>query len=287
MSETLLNRPQLSKTFIEKQYNNRALVPNFAEILARWELQSKVAREARAYDTHRFGAQPNATLDLFAAANARALVIFIHGGYWRALTKDEFSFLAPAFVTNRMALAVLNYDLCPNTTVGGIIDQVVSALHYLDRVPRIPANWIIVGHSAGGHLTAAMWSPLAKLSAKVRKRIVGGMSISGIHDLDPMVDYSINAELRLTRDEAHRLSPAAYLPRIDAPLMVAAGGAESPEFHRQATLLHQAWPDVCQQPRAGLHFPKGLNHFTVMDGLCDPSNLLYKRVCGFLEAPGA
>jgi arylformamidase len=96
------------------------------------------------------------------------------------------------------------------------------------------------------------------------------------------VDFSINADLQLAREEAHRLSPAAYLPLLDAPLIVAAGGDESSEFHRQARLLHESWGSVCHGHKAGLHYPTGLNHFTVMDKFCDPAHTLYKQFVDLL-----
>jgi arylformamidase len=276
-------RPTLTKEFIEAEYNNRGLVPEYPQFLERYTSESKVARETRAFTTHRFGAQPGATLDLFAANNADALLVFIHGGYWRALTKEEFSFIAPAYVSRRIAVAVLNYDVCPNISMAGIIDECVAALHYLHRIPNIPKRWLIAGHSAGGHLTAAMWSPLAKLSNEVRAAIVGGMTISGVHDLDPMVDFSINADLGMTREEAHRLSPAALAPRVEAPLIIATGNNESSEFRRQAKLLYDAWPSVCQVQRAGLVYPAGLHHFSIVEKFADPAHDLHKRMLALLE----
>ncbi len=282
MPDLIVHRPKLALDFVEREYNNRALVPQYPQHLQRWTTASENAREGHRFTTHRFGAQPNATLDLFDIPSPSALFIFIHGGYWRALTKDDFSFIAPSFCAAGIAPAILNYDLCPNATIGSIIDQVVAGLHYLDRIPRIPQRWIIAGHSAGGHLTAAMWSPLAKIAPQVRSKIVGGMTISGVHDLDPMVDYSINADLRLDREEAHRLSPLAYTPRLQAPLIVAAGGAESSEFKRQAQSLHDAWPQVCQHQKAGIVFPPNLNHFTILDALSDPHHGLFKRISALL-----
>jgi arylformamidase len=284
MSDVVVNRPTLTPDEVERGYNNRAMVPEFPQHLARWTSESAAARESRPYTTHRFGAQPNSTFDLFGASGARALMIFIHGGYWRSLTKDEFSFVAPGFNDKRIAVAVLNYDLCPNTTIGGIIDQVVAAMHALARMPNVPKHWLVAGHSAGGHLTAAMWSPLAKLSAEVRARIVGGMTISGIHDLDPMVDYSINSDLLLNKSEAHRLSPIVYAPRIEAPLIVVAGEKESNEFRRQATALYSAWPGVCQLSKAGILFPAGDNHFSVVESFADPKHELFERLTRLIPA---
>jgi arylformamidase len=284
MSDLPVARPTLTPEEIERNYNNRALVPTYPEYLDRYTAVSAATRASRPYTTHRFGAQPNSTFDLFGAANARALLVFIHGGYWRALTKEEFSFVAPGYCDKRVAVAVLNYDLCPNTTIGGIIDQIVAAMHYLARMPSVLKHWLVAGHSAGGHLTAAMWSPLAKLSPEVRTRIVGGMSISGIHDLDPMVDFSINSDLLLTKSEAHRLSPIAYAPRVEAPLIVTAGGKESAEFKRQANALYSAWPGVCQLSKAGVHFPPSDNHFSIVENFANPAGELFERMISLIPA---
>ncbi len=284
MNDLPVIRPTLSPEDVERNYNNRALVPTYPEYLNRYAATSAAARASRPYTTHRFGAQPNSTFDLFGAHGARALLVFIHGGYWRALTKEEFSFVAPSYCDKRVAVAILNYDLCPTTTIGGIVDQVVAAMHYLARMPSVPKHWLMAGHSAGGHLTAAMWSPLAKLSPDVRNRIIGGMSISGIHDLDPMVDFSINADLKLTKSEAHRLSPLAYVPRIQAPLIVATGDNESVEFKRQATALYEAWPGVCQLSKAGVHFPLGENHFSIVENFANAGGELFQRMISLIPA---
>ena len=284
MNDLPVIRPSLTTEEIERGYNNRALVPTYPEFLGRYAESSAAARASRPYTTHRFGAQPNSTFDLFGTQGARALLVFIHGGYWRALTKEEFSFVVPGYNDKRVAVAVVNYDLCPNTTIGGIIDQIVAAMHYLARMPSVPKHWLVAGHSAGGHLTAAMWTPLAKLSSSVRAQIVGGMTLSGVHDLDPMVDYSINTDLKLTKSEAHRLSPLAYAPRVQAPLVVTAGDDESSEFKRQAKVLYDAWPGVCQLSKAGLHYPTGENHFSIVENFANPGGELFQRMISLIPA---
>jgi arylformamidase len=279
----MINRPPLTPAFIEAEYNNRGLVPEYPEHLARWVQDSEVARASVPFTTLRYGAQLGATMDIFHAKNPRGLLFFIHGGYWRALSKDDFSFVAPTFCAQGISVAIVNYDLCPAITVAGIVDEMVSALHTLAAQANTPSRWLVAGHSAGGHLTAALWSELVSLAPNVAERIVGGMSISGVHDMDPMVDYSINTDLKLTHEEAHRLSPLAYAPSLDAPLIVTAGARESSEFRRQATILHAAWPSVCQHPKAGLVFAPGRNHFSVVEALTEPEHELTTRLTGLLS----
>ncbi len=277
-----MNRPTLTPAFIEAEYNNRGLVPEYPEHLASWLRDSEAARAKVPFTTLRYGVQLGATMDIFHAKNPRGLLFFIHGGYWRALSKDDFSFMAPSLCAQGISVAIVNYDLCPAISMAGIIDELVSALHRLALQPNLPSPWMVAGHSAGGHLTAALWSELVSLAPNVVERIVGGMSISGVHDLDPMVDYSINADLKLTREEAHRLSPLVYAPALRAPLIVSAGALESSEFRRQATSLHTAWPSVCQHPKGGLVFAAQRNHFSVVEALTEPDHELSTRLIALL-----
>ena len=81
----------------DRMYNNRALVPDFAEHFERWKNASVQARQQRpcVLDVA-YGDGPNETLDIFPASRPGApVVVFIHGGYWRSLDKADHSFVAP------------------------------------------------------------------------------------------------------------------------------------------------------------------------------------------------
>ena len=110
-----------------------------------------------------------------------------------------------------------------------------------------------------------------------RKRyeaIVGGISISGLFDLQPLIHVSFNADLQLDTARTKAASPAFKQVTIAAPLVLAVGALESGEFHRQSRLLQQAWPQICTEV---IVLPN-CHHFNALDALADPSSLLWERL---------
>jgi arylformamidase len=255
--------------FVEREYNNRAAVPDHPAWFERYARES-----AAAYAAHdvrrdvRYGAGPKATLDLFLPpGRARATFAFVHGGYWRTLDKSDFGFVGPAFVSQGIAVANVNYDLCPGVTIAHIVDEIRDAVAWLAHEgPRhgAPAPLVIGGHSAGGHLVAMMYATDWSVRGFAHAPFAAGVTLSGVHDLVPMTLFSYNVDLKLDDAEARRLSPVAHAPLVGAPLLCAAGANETSEFVRQTRILWDAWP--AQRPR-GASAPllvAGKDHFSVV-----------------------
>jgi arylformamidase len=275
--------------FCEREYNNRALIPEHPQVFARWAESGAVTRRLRPCLVDLpYGDTAGEKLDLFPARHDGApLLVFIHGGYWRSLDKGDFSWLAPPFVNHGVSVALLNYGLAPHTPIEDIVRQVLRALGWLyrgaDRYGFDPKRIVVAGHSAGGHLTAmamaALWPQYAAdLPADLVKV---GMSISGVHDLEPLV-YApfVNADLQLDVARARRLSPIHMPPATNAPLYTAVGGLESSEFLRQNRLLGKAWPDVFARD---IPMP-GFNHLTVVDELANPASPLFDAAMAMVRA---
>ena len=266
--------------FYEREYNARAAIPEHPQIFARWAEQGALTRRLRAclIDLP-FGETPAERLDYFPTRqDAAPLLVFIHGGYWRSLDKSDFSWLAPPFVQHGVALALLNYGLAPNTPIEDMVRQQLRALAWLyrngDRLGFDPERIVVVGHSAGAHLTAMMMAALWPVYADdlPRSLVKAGLAISGIYDLAPLVHTPfVNVDLRLDARRARALSPVHMPPATSAPLITAAGAQESSEFHRQTQLIASAWKDVHLRnvPMAGV------NHLTVMDELANPASPLF------------
>lgn len=263
-----------------REYDNRELVPEHPRFFARWQADSEKARAAlNGYLDRRYGPAPGETIDLFPSRKGNgACLFFIHGGYWRALDKKDFSYLAPAWVDAGVSVAVVNYDLCPRVTVEEIVRQMLRAsawlwLHAGDY--GIDENHLYVaGHSAGGHLAAMLMAALWPLhDRRLPKRVFqGALAISGIYDLRPLVQVPwLNADLKLDDGRARKLSPAFLPPATKAPLMTCVGGEESSEFRRQNALLGERWHDVLALDIA----MPGAHHFSVIDALADPSSALF------------
>jgi len=277
------------KTDYDLLYNPRLVVKGYQAIFDRWEKDSERARaRLEGYLEVPYGATEAEKLDIFPAhGKSRALLMFIHGGYWRSLDKKRFSFVAPALVKAGITVAVPNYALCPAVQVEDIVMQMVQACAWLYRNGGnfgAPADRLyLCGHSAGGHLAAMMlcceWP---KYSPDLPKKVVrAAVSISGLYDLTEIVKVpSVNCDVRLDEESALKVSPAFLPPATDAPLHTAVGGEENEGFHIQNRLIAERWGRLRE---SDIPCP-GENHFTVLDQLCDPESALFKSVLDTMKS---
>ncbi len=278
------------KKWLDRMYNNRALVPEHAAHFAQWADASGDAREVHAHKLDvAYGDGPMETLDVFprshlapqpAPAAGAPVVVFIHGGWWRSLDKAEHSFIAPAFTNQGACVMMPNYALCPAVTIPQITLQMVKALAWVYRNARKyggdPNRIYVVGHSAGGHLATmllnCLWPAYAKdLPADLVK---GAMSISGLYDLEPIMHTPfLKDSLKLTPEQVRLASPAWLPVPKQGVLYTVAGGDESAEFIRHNQLIQKAWGKkvvpVCET------IP-GKNHFSVLEDLTAPWTHLHQ-----------
>lgn len=269
---------RFSADFVEREYNNRALVPEHPAFFARWEKDSAFVRStlACALDIP-YGPAPRQRIDLFPAANARGTLVFIHGGYWRSLDKSMFSWLAAPFVAAGIAVAMPNYRLCPAVRIEDIVEDVIAATHWFATRGAghgMPAErFVVSGHSAGGHLTAALLATERSRLQFDPARIAGAVAISPVVDFEPLLQFSHNTDLRLDAASVARLDLRGRKPTVHAPLVVAAGGDESSEFQRQARVLAQSWPDM----PTTLQILPGYNHFSIVDAFAERGQPLHDK----------
>ena len=277
--------PSHDPAWFDQMYNNRALVPEHADIFARWRADSaRVRHTQRCCVALAYGKGPNETLDLFVAPQTqpndkRPVLVFIHGGYWRSLDKADHSFIAPIFTAQGVQVVMPNYALCPAVTIPEITMQMVKALAWVRRnMARFggdPSRVVVVGHSAGGHLASMMlrcqWSRYSPdLPANWVSKV---LSLSGLYELESFRTAPFLADLQLTEADALRASPA-WMPAPEKGVLYTTVGAdESPEFLRHNQLIQHAWGakrvPVCEA------LP-GLNHFTIVDALVQPSHRLHQ-----------
>ncbi|HXC37846.1 MAG TPA: alpha/beta hydrolase, partial [Burkholderiales bacterium] len=269
-------------------YNPRLSVSGMAEIFARWSRESERARAGLAgYFDVPYGPGPAERLDIFRAypqaGPGLGTVMFIHGGYWRAFGKRDFSFVAPALARAGVTVAVVDYALCPAVTVPDIVMQMVQATAWLHRnaghfgAPSGPgpSRLCLVGHSAGGQLAAmlqaCLWPVYAPdLPAGLGRRAV---ALSGLYDLAPLLDApSLNADIGLDAASARKASPMWLPAGRDARLVSVVGDRELQGFHDQDRLIRGRWKGHVAAPVAA----PGADHFTVLDTLLDPGSGVFR-----------
>lgn len=278
-----MNSVEFTPEFVERGYNNRAAVPEHPEWLARYTTLSASARAALSPRLDvRYGPNDRETMDLFLpSGKPRGTFLFFHGGYWRALDKSDFSFVATAFVERGIAVGVADYDLCPAVSVATIVDECRRAVAFVARDGAghgLDATHVVVGgHSAGGHLVAMLFATDWRRFDLPRPPLTGGLTLSGVHDLAPIVLASFNSDLRLDAAEAQRLSPVRMRPTVAAPLLMAVGGAETSEFVRQTRILWDAWPDNRPPDAESPLVVPGRHHFSVVVDLADAGCELTRR----------
>ncbi len=266
------------------QYNNRAMVPEHPQIFARWQSHIQAFRtQAHSRLDLAYGVAERETLDLFLCDQANApLHLFIHGGYWQAMDKNYFSFLAQALIQKGVNVAIINYGLCPAVSLDHIIEQLRQACIWLWRYAAecgCDRNRLqISGHSAGGHLCAMlMATDWPKRATDLPSDLIkSGIAISGLFDLEPLCYTPINQALSLDVDTARRNSPMFLMPATTGPLLLAIGGLESSEYHRQSQDLAARWHTLT------VEICPGLNHFTVVEELVNVNSILFNKILGLL-----
>jgi arylformamidase len=276
--------------WFDHQYNNRGRIPEHLAILQGWFDRSAAARDRLdARLDLPYGSGPGETLDVFLPKAAGApVLVYVHGGYWRALDKRDQSFVAPPFVDAGAMVVLPNHALCPAVSVEHVVLQIVRAVAWVYRNAAAfggePGRIVVAGHSAGGHLATMMlccrWPEVA---ADLPDRLVhSALSVSGVFELEPLRHAPFLAgDLALTAASARRLSPV-LMQRPAGRLLALVGAEESEEFMRQHRRLARAWGrrtlPVCESV-------PGRHHMNVLHDLAEPSARTHQLALGLLGLP--
>jgi arylformamidase len=266
----------------EAEYNNRARVPEHPEIFARWQrdaaaYRDEAGKQGRAEIGLKYGPSARETVDLFKPAGGDGpLAMFVHGGYWRSLEPASFSQMARGMNAHGVTVAVVGYDLCPQVSIGRIVEQTQAACLYLWK--RLGKRIMVSGHSAGGHLAACMVATDWKtLDASAPADLVpAGYAISGLFDLTVLLHLATNADFKLDEAEARRISPLFWPAPRGRVLDAVVGGNESSEFLRQSRIVADDWRERGVITR--YEAIPGMNHFTVCDAMTDAGSAMTKRL---------
>lgn len=270
---------------LDAEYDNRVKVKDAADWLARYASDSQKARaELPGRLDLAYGRSAGETLDVFPAPGpgAAPVHVFIHGGYWHRLDKADFGFVARGLRPAGAAVVVINYALIPTVDMAELVRQCRASIAWVWKNAASfggdPQRIFVSGHSAGGHLVAMLMSTdwTAFDRALPPDVLRAGCGISGLYDLEPIRLCYLNDILKLTPEAARLNSPINHPPKRLGALLLAVGGLEGPEYHRQTNDLAAAWR-TRGRPCEAVHMP-GLHHFSIVSQIEDPKSELSRLI---------
>jgi len=275
----------LDQAELDAAYDQSVWAPNRDQIVKRYATQSDAVRaRLGAPRRYAYGATPVEGLDVYATRRANAPInVFIHGGAWRAGLARNYAFAAELFV--RAGAHFVVPDFAAVQDVGGSLmpmaEQVRAAVAWVQRNARSfggdPDRIYVSGHSSGAHLAGVIlatdWRRDFSLPADTVK---GGLCSSGMYDLKPVRMSARSAYVKFTDETEQALSSQRHLDKLNAPVIVAHGTLESPEFQRQARDFAAALTAAGKPVQ--LLVGEGYNHFEIIETLGMPYGLLGRAV---------
>ena len=275
---------------MEPQYNLRARRPDYDDtVVPDWIARSMAfqARSPGKLDLE-YGSGQRERLDFFpACAPGSPILIYFHGGYWQRGDKSVYSFLAEPFVGNGVSVALVNYDLCPSVRISQITPQARHAVAWIrrnaEKLGGSPDKIHVMGHSAGGHITAMLmatdWASVG--DDLPRDLIKSGIPISGLFELEPLRFSSINDGVRMDAVEAASESPMNHPPSTDAPQLIVCGGAETDEFKRQS----DDYADACATASRIIerYTVPDCDHFDELNALAKEDSVFFRKVLQLIK----
>jgi acetyl esterase/lipase len=257
-------------------YANAAHTPGADDIILRWEVDANAFRERAHCELDvAYGEGAREKYDLFyPAGESKGLFVFVHGGYWLRFDKSFWSHFAAGALARGYAVCMPSYPLCPDVEIGDIGRCVAKAIAQVSG--QVGGPIYLCGHSAGGHIASMLSTSTMGLSDQIASRIEKTISISGVHDLRPLLNTELNDRLKLTESTCQTWSPALLRPQANTKLLCWVGVDERPEFVRQNRLLADMWLGL--EARVQCVEEAGRHHFDVIDGLRDPDSTLMRAV---------
>ena len=293
MIDPLTFHEKFSLKDFDFQYNLRVKRPDYeATVIPNWVERSKVAR--RKLDTivdQRYGVGEKQKLDIFRVKDPNApTLVYFHGGYWQRGDKSIYSFLASSFNSEGVNFITVGYDLCPTVSITQISNQAREALVFIWRNARnlgVNRDQItVMGHSAGGHITQMMmgtnWAEFSNgLPADL---VTAGIPISPLSYLEPVrLTEALNAGIGMTAAEAESQSPMVnHPPLTNAPQLVAVGGNETDEFHRQAQMYVDGFSSGDRSME--MYIVPDADHFDELNVLADLNSLFFSKTLDILKS---
>ncbi|MEM7693988.1 MAG: alpha/beta hydrolase [Pseudomonadota bacterium] len=246
-------------------YANGPNIPAGDTFPPRWQADAAAFRAAHTVEADiPYGDRPRQKFDLLRPAGApRGLLVFVHGGFWMRCDRTWFTHFAAGPLARGMAVALPSYTLAPEARISEITREVGAAVTM--AASHVAGPIILAGHSAGGHLVTRQVCTDGPLGEDIAARIAQVVSISGLHDLRPLLRLKMNETFQMDAAEAADESAALKHPREDVHVVCYVGGTERQEFLRQNALLANIWTGLGAKIEEITEPDR--HHFDVLDGL--------------------
>lgn len=244
-----VNPAALSDETLNQNFMPRIAVPDHdswldQDLATSTRVRQTLAAEGRARLDCRYGPGPRQVIDLFPAAAPDApIFVWIHGGYWRALSKEHYTNIVPPLLASGAAVALIGYDLCPAVSLTALLAQTRDALRWVRshaaEMKGHPDRITLAGNSAGAHICAMALQTDWSRNEFPPESIRAAALITGIYDLAPVLRLPVQQDVRLTDKEAVELSPLK-LPILSKARILVSAGADEPELWiAQSRSYHQ------------------------------------------------
>ena len=263
---------------LEYQFNPQVSVPEYPQLSAeRREKSRRVRAKLKSWLDVPYADTARQVMDIFPAPSASApVLVYVNGGYWRGGSKEDNCNFVDLFTERGATVAVIEYDLCPQVTVTDIVREVRSAVawsyRHISRYGGEPSKLYIAGHSAGGQLAAMALAHDWQKEGLPPDIIKGAVITSAVHDLEMVMQVSINQEIRMTPEIARANSPLLHPPIVACPILVAVGGDEPKGWQQMSEDYYR----FCRERGAEVDYlvVPGANHYTMSQHLADANSPL-------------
>ncbi|MDR6536069.1 alpha/beta hydrolase [Variovorax soli] len=256
------------------QYVHGQARPGFPALLADYEARSRAAVAAGdCVIDLRYGPHPRQSFDFFPArGRPHGTLAYFHAGYWQSRDKSTFRFVAPAYAQAGIHVALVNYPLCPEVSVAALVEAARACVPAIRAQAGHDGALVLAGHSAGAHIAVE----LALAQRDGATPFAGVAALSGIYDLAPLVETTLNDKLQLDAASARACSPLHRVHAGAAPALVVVGEAETPAFVAQSRDFHAAWSAAGN--RSALHIEPGADHFSLLEPFASAGSALFRKV---------
>ncbi len=285
-STSSLSRPRgplvwldMDQKQLDDAYDQTVYAPNQPLLAARRKVASESVLKRFPPERGAYGSSEIEKLDIYKTQRPNAPIeIFVHGGAWRNGNAKDFAFPAEMFITAGAHFVVLDFVQVQDAgrSLLPMIEQIRRAVVWVYKNAATfggdRERIFIAGHSSGAHLAGVTlitdWAKDYELPPDIIK---GGLLVSGMYDLKPVRRSKRSEYVNFTDEIEEKLSSQRHLDRLNAPVIVAYGSQETPEFQRQGRDFAAA-VKAAGKP-IELIVGEGLNHFEIQETFGNPYGL--------------